>query len=570
MITLCRSYFFIFLYISFNLFFLGVYFLSIDYRSYSEYNLGTFNGVSIIYVILVDWISVLFIRFVFFISAAVIKYREEYIGEDFNLDRFVLLVVIFVFSIALIVIRPNLVSILLGWDGLGLVSYLLVIYYQNPKSFNAGILTALINRIGDVALLISIAWLFRGGSWNYILYTNSWKISLVISLVAICLTVAAFTKRAQIPFSSWLPAAIAAPTPVSALVHSSTLVTAGVYLLIRFREGFPASLINTLLLISLLTIFISGLAANFEFDLKKIIALSTLRQLGIIVRILAIGRRDLAFFHLLIHALFKALLFICAGMIIHRLRNCQDIRCMGRLVRRMPLTCTYINICNLSLCGLPFLSGFYSKDLVAEVISISYFNVFVYVVFFVSVGLTVRYRFRLTYYRLRGGFNFSSFNISKERRSRILKSMGLLIFLVIFIGRILIWLLFPTPSFIYLPKRIKVITLIIIILGIWIGYSIAKFSINYKNQSIKFYKFSLFNVSMWNLPSLSTFGVSRWFLKLGKKYTKLFDQGWLEYYGRQNFYKKFRFIAKILQFFSKNHFKIFLLLIFIWDRKSVV
>jgi NADH-ubiquinone oxidoreductase chain 5 len=231
---------------------------------------------------------------------------------------------------------------------------------------------------------------------------------------------------------------MAAPTPVSSLVHSSTLVTAGVYLLIRFNFIFSSRVINFLLFISLITIFIAGLGANFEFDLKKIIALSTLSQLGLIISILALGRWDLAFFHLLTHALFKALLFICAGMIIHNLGNCQDIRYIGGLVNFIPVTCILFNICNLSLCGIPFLSGFYSKDLVVESISIGYLNLFVYIVYYISVGLTACYSFRLTYYSLVGEFNLLSLNSLNEESKIILNRITGLIFLVVFIGRVLI------------------------------------------------------------------------------------------------------------------------------------
>jgi len=184
------------------------------------------------------------------------------------------------------------------------------------------ILTALSNRIGDVILLIAIAWILNYGRWNYIFYMELMKNDLSIIIIGGLVILAAITKRAQIPFSSWLPAAIAAPTPVSALVHSSTLVTAGVFLLIRFNILFTDTFLRKiLLLIGGLTIFIAGISANFEFDLKKIIALSTLSQLGLMIRILAIGFPKLAFFHLLTHALFKALLFICAGAIIHNIKK---------------------------------------------------------------------------------------------------------------------------------------------------------------------------------------------------------------------------------------------------------
>ncbi|VEN36548.1 unnamed protein product [Callosobruchus maculatus] len=383
-------------------------FINKNYRIIIEYEVLTLNSSSIIMVILLDWISLLFIRFVLFISSIVIYYRAEYIAEEKNLIRFILLVILFVLSIILLIISPNIISILLGWDGLGLVSYCLVIYYQNIKSYNAGILTALSNRIEII----------KGDS--------------IIEIISYLIVLAAITKSAQIPFSSWLPAAMAAPTPVSSLVHSSTLVTAGVYLLIRFNFSLTDNLLYLLLFVARITIFISGLAANFEYDLKKIIALSTLRQLGLII-----SRYKLTFFHLLVHALFKALLFICAGNIIHNIINCQDIRYIGNLIEKIPITCTFFNICNLSLCGLPFLSGFFSKDLIVEFISINYLNIYIYIIIYISIGLTVSYRFRLSYYSLIGDFNFLSLNVVRELRIIILKGIGGLILFVIFRGRLL-------------------------------------------------------------------------------------------------------------------------------------
>jgi NADH-ubiquinone oxidoreductase chain 5 len=203
-----------------------------------------------------------------------------------------------------------------------------------------------------------------------------------------------------------LPAAIAAPTPVSALVHSSTLVTAGIYLLIRFNSLIINNLfIQFLLLLRSLTIFIAGLGANFEFDLKKIVALSTLSQLGLIIGILCIGFPMLAFFHLLTHALFKALLFMCAGIIIHLIQNFQDIRYIGSLVVQLPITITYFNIANMALCGFPFLAGFYSKDLILEFCSFLNVNFVIYFLYFFSTGLTVCYSLRLIYFSLYCDFN---------------------------------------------------------------------------------------------------------------------------------------------------------------------
>jgi NADH-ubiquinone oxidoreductase chain 5 len=208
---------------------------------------------------------------------------------------------------------------------------------------------------------------------------------------------AAITKRAQIPFSAWLPAAIAAPTPVSSLVHSSTLVTAGVYLLIRFRELIGVRFI--LLIISIWTILMSGINANLEIDLKKIIALSTLRQLGVIIITISLGLVEIAFFHLLSHALFKSLLFLCAGVFIHGLGDIQDVRDLGGVRLLVPVTSLYFFGCSLSLCGFPFLSGFYSKDVILENFFIQgNLGVLVYFLVILRILLTGLYSTRLAYF----------------------------------------------------------------------------------------------------------------------------------------------------------------------------
>nr|YP_010010512.1 NADH dehydrogenase subunit 5 [Callosobruchus maculatus]QOH99480.1 NADH dehydrogenase subunit 5 [Callosobruchus maculatus] len=556
-------YFKILLFISILTFFLSLKFMIKDLTIFIEYEFLILNSSSMVMIILLDWMSFLFMSFVLFISSMVIYYSEEYMHGDMYLNRFILLVVMFVLSMMLLIISPNLISILLGWDGLGLVSYCLVIYYQNVKSFNAGMLTALSNRIGDVAILMAIAWMLNFGSWNYIYYLDLMKNDFIMQFIGYLVVLAAMTKSAQIPFSSWLPAAMAAPTPVSSLVHSSTLVTAGVYLLIRFNFALSDYLMYLLLFIASLTMFMSGLVANFEYDLKKIIALSTLSQLGLMMSILALGDYKLAFFHLLTHALFKALLFMCAGNIIHNMGNCQDIRFMGSLMKMMPLTCAFFNICNFSLCGLPFLSGFYSKDLIVEFMSMNYLNIFIYIIFYISIGLTVSYSFRLSYYSLVGNFNFLSLNNVSESGFIMLKGMSGLIFFVVFSGSMLGWMMFFEPIFICLPLLMKMMTLIVIILGMCLGYELSKFKLNYNLKSLKFLILSSFLAMMWNMPIISTLGINFYPLFLGKIYTKIFDQGWLEYYGGKNL-KILTNYSSFIQIFSLNHLKIYFMLMILW------
>nr|QPN54161.1 NADH dehydrogenase subunit 5 [Holotrichia sp. NS-2020] len=564
MVSICYIYFVSFLSFSLVSFFSSIYFMILDYSVMLEFELLSLNSVSISMTILLDWMSLLFMSFVLFISSMVIYYSEFYMHGDINLHRFIMLVMMFVISMMLLIISPNLISILLGWDGLGLVSYCLVIYYQNFKSYNAGMITALSNRIGDVALLMAIAWAFNYGSFNYIFYLSCMKDSYEMNVIVCLVLLASMTKSAQIPFSSWLPAAMAAPTPVSSLVHSSTLVTAGVYLLIRFNFAMTSELCKFLLFIGVLTMFMAGLGANFEFDLKKIIALSTLSQLGLMMSILALGEFKLALFHLLTHALFKALLFMCAGCIIHSVGNFQDIRYMGGLVMQMPLTCTFFIISNLSLCGLPFLAGFYSKDLVLEVASMSYLNIFMYLMFFLSTGLTVCYTFRMLYYVVLGDFNYLVLNSVSDSSFGMLKGMGGLILLVVLGGSILMWLMFPTPYFICLPFYMKIMAFLVSLLGGWMGYEVSKFSLGFSLKSLDSLGLSQFLASMWNMPYISTYGLNYYPVFSGKIIYSALDQGWSEFVGGQNFYSKMSSSTKMLQFLYNNNLKIFLLLTVMW------
>nr|UQJ73402.1 NADH dehydrogenase subunit 5 [Diamesa sp. 5XL] len=564
-ISICLISFISLFSLSMSLFVFSLNFLINDLVYFIEWELISLHSSSIVMTFLFDWMSLMFMSFVLFISSLVIFYSKEYMAQDTNINRFILLVLLFVFSMMMLIISPNLISILLGWDGLGLVSYCLVIYFQNVKSYNAGMLTALSNRIGDVALLLAIAWMLNYGSWNYIFYIEMMKNDIEMQIIGVLVILAAMTKSAQIPFSSWLPAAMAAPTPVSALVHSSTLVTAGVYLLIRFNILFTDTWMgSTLLLISGLTMFMAGLGANFEFDLKKIIALSTLSQLGLMMSILAMGFPKLAFFHLLTHALLKALLFMCAGAIIHNMKNSQDIRDMGCLSIHMPYTTSCLNVANLALCGMPFLAGFYSKDLILEMVSLSYVNMFSFFLFFFSTGLTVCYSFRLVYYSLTGDFNTSSLHCLNDEAWTMSKGMTGLLVMAVVGGSMLSWLIFPNPTMICLPPVLKFLTLFVCITGGVLGYLVSNVSLYFYNKSLNNYFSSFFMSSMWFMPTLATSGSIFYPLLLGMSVIKSFDQGWSEYFGGQHIYKIMSYFSMFNQFLQNNNLKIYLMSFVLW------
>nr|QZR91950.1 NADH dehydrogenase subunit 5 [Filchnerella amplivertica] len=562
---MCSLSFFSLFFSSTLLFILGIYYLLFDYSVFVEWELFNLNGSMVVMTLILDWMSLIFMSFVMYISSLVIYYSEDYMSGEKNMNRFVIIVLMFILSMGFLIISPNLISILLGWDGLGLVSYCLVIYYQNVKSYSAGMLTALSNRIGDVAILISIAWMLNFGSWNYIYYYNFISDSFEMKLITILIILAAMTKSAQIPFSSWLPAAMAAPTPVSALVHSSTLVTAGVYLLIRFSPMLDLYNFGWfLLIIGCMTMFMAGLGANFEFDLKKIIALSTLSQLGLMMSILAMGYSKLAFFHLLTHALFKALLFMCAGSMIHNLKDTQDIRFMGSIVYFMPLTSVCFNVSSLSLCGLPFLAGFYSKDLILELVCFSWVNFLIFFLYFFSTGLTAAYSFRLFYYSMSGDNNFYSSFCFDDSGYYISFGMIFLLIVAVFGGSFLSWLIFPIPYMISLPYYLKFLTMFVVLLGAYFGYLISEMDLSRVLFSLSGLPFVSFVGSMWFMPFLSTKFISYLPLKYGYLSSKSFDYGWGELFGGQGIYNLFIYLIGYIQGWYDSNFKIYLLTFIFW------
>nr|QXP99648.1 NADH dehydrogenase subunit 5 [Smyrna blomfildia] len=558
------SFFFLFFFMLMN-FFMMIYFIMNNLLVFFEWEIISFNSMNIVMSILLDWMSLLFMMYVSLISSSVIYYSKSYMSSELNLNRFIILVLLFVFSMILLIISPNMISIFLGWDGLGLVSYCLIIYYQNIKSYNAGMLTALSNRVGDVMILMLISWMVNYGGWNYIFYLNFMSNDYSMKVIGILVIFAAMTKSAQIPFSSWLPAAMAAPTPVSALVHSSTLVTAGVYLLIRFNSLLvDMFFFSVLLLMSGLTMFMAGICANYEFDLKKIIAFSTLSQLGLMMSILSMGYGDLAFFHLLTHAMFKALLFMCAGVIIHMMGDNQDIRMMGGVSLYIPLTSLCMNISNLALCGIPFLAGFYSKDMILELVSMSNLNLLVFYLYYFSTGLTMFYTLRLLMYLMINDYNLLSVYNLYDEDFIMLKSMFMLLFMSLISGSFLSWMIFSYPYMVYLPFNLKMMVIYVTLFGVIMGYMISNMGVYSVNKFLKTYNLSLFLTMMWFLPNLSTYMLNYSMLVFSQKLLNNIDMGWGEFYKSQSIYNIIKSYSVISNVYQLNNFKIYLFSFVLW------
>lgn len=272
----------------------------------------------------------------------------------------------------------------------------------------------------------------------------------------------------------------------------------------------------------------------------------------------------MAFFHLLSHAIFKALLFICAGVIIHIINDIQDIRLIGGIGSYIPLTALCINISNIALCGIPFLAGFYSKDLILEIIRLRNLNFFIFFLYYISTGLTIFYRFRLTIYLIINDFNLLRVYNLYDEDYIILKGMFILMLIRIIRGRFLIWLLFSYPYIIYLPVNIKIIVIYVSLLGGILGYFIRSINFYSVNKFIITYKIRNFLCLMWFMPNLSTYGLNYFFLNLGQNLLKKIDIGWREIYRGQGIFIILKKYSILYNYFHFNNFKIYLFRFILW------
>nr|UER94081.1 NADH dehydrogenase subunit 5 [Ixodes scapularis] len=497
---------------SFIFFILFIYKIYIYQVIVIEILLMNLLSVDVKVYFLLDWISLSFMFVVMLISAMVIIYSHEYMSSESEKIYFCYMVLLFVFSMLLLIVSPNLMMIILGWDGLGLVSYCLVIFYQSSNSYNSGMITVLMNRVGDATLIMSVIFLLNYGSFDMI------SVKEMLKICGIMIMVSGMTKSAQIPFSAWLPAAMAAPTPVSSLVHSSTLVTAGIYLLIRFSILFEMKFYSSIMMIfSSMTMFMAGVGANLELDFKKIIAFSTLSQLGMIMLILSLGKMELAFFHLLMHALFKSMLFLCAGLVIHTLSGIQDIRYLGGFFNFSPLISGCMGLASLSLFGFPFVGGFYSKDLILEFIYMNINNIFMIMIVIMSTSLTMIYCMRMMYYIVWKGIFIQSFFL-KGSNYFMLFPIYFLSFMVIVFGNLFGWLMMIYEDLLVLSNFSKFFNLILILFSFYLFYLMF-----IEKMKGYFYKYIYYFLStMWFMSILS----SAVLLKFFKKYSIISENDW--------------------------------------------
>uniref|UniRef100_A0AAT9FEU7 NADH-ubiquinone oxidoreductase chain 5 n=1 Tax=Haemaphysalis megaspinosa TaxID=1155002 RepID=A0AAT9FEU7_9ACAR len=517
-----------------------------------EYMIASISSVDLKFYFLFDWISNLFISVVLLISSMVIMYSSSYMSSDKNKNCFCIIVLMFVLSMIMLILMPNMLMIILGWDGLGLVSYCLVIFYQSVNSYNSGMMTIISNRVGDVMVIMSLLFLFNFGSFDFLsLNETEWILGIFIIL-------AGMTKSAQIPFSAWLPAAMAAPTPVSSLVHSSTLVTAGVYLMIRFNYLFSENTNSMFLLkISLITMIMSGMNAFFETDFKKIIAFSTLSQLSMMMIIVSLNMPELAFFHLIMHAIFKSMLFLCAGLIIHFMNGNQDIRMLGNFFKISPVIMSCMLISILSLMGYPFIGGFYSKDLILEFFFMKSNNMLLLLMFIMSIIFTFMYCIRLMYFLMLKSIlsiNFYMINLDLK----MVLPIYILTFFLLISGNFLFWISVFNNKIMFISLMSKFTGIILMIISIYITFYILVYC-NFFNKNIEFF------FKMWFLSSLTSIIL----LKNNNNLLKmsLMDWKWMELLGPGGINNKMNKMSNLnlwINFISFNKilFMIMLMILF--------
>jgi NADH-quinone oxidoreductase subunit L len=379
------------------------------------------DGIRMQVGFLVDHLSVLMMCVVTFVSLCVHVYTIGYMHDDAGYQRFFSYISLFTFAMLMLVMSNNFMQLFFGWEAVGVVSYLLIgFWYTRPTAIFANMKAFLVNRVGDFGFVLGIAGVvYFTGSLDYkdafsavpliasstfeILPGHVWS---AMSVICICLFIGAMGKSAQMPLHVWLPDSMEGPTPISALIHAATMVTAGIFMVARMSPLFEASetALSTVLVIGATTALFMGFLGIVSNDIKRVVAYSTLSQLGYMTVALGVSGYSVAIFHLMTHAFFKALLFLAAGAVIIAMHHEQDMRKMGGLARRMPVTAVTSWIGALALIGTPFFAGFYSKDALIEAVGEShrYGSGYAYFCVMAGVFVTALYTFRMIFMTFHG------------------------------------------------------------------------------------------------------------------------------------------------------------------------